>query len=325
MDLPARVEDALGDEDVAATVDLAGEDRLYVTPTRTLIYRGQGLISDDSVNEYPHDASRVEVDTGRRKATIRMDYGIDGTREFEIPTKLVNEALHPVLAGVLNASGITTSGETVLHTHRFSELTLVVTSHRVAKHVGGAVWDDEFEDVAYADVTGVALEEGSVASQLVLETADRTQRVKVPQDQAPRVHRRIVDALCEFHGVADYDAFERMIADRQEEPAPEEKSAGGGFVDEGLDPIKTRGSDAADAKPASTQTAGHPEPEPDTEPTEQDEFADSPFESATEADVDDALEQRFLELEEVIEEQARLLEEQRALLRELVEDLNRDR
>lgn len=350
MDLPARVEDALEDEEVAASVEIGGEDRLYVTPTRTLIYRGQGFLSDDSVEAYPHDAERVEAEIGRRKATIRLDYGIDGTNEFGVPTDVVDDALHPVLAGVLNASGVTTSGETVLYTHRFSELTLIITSHRVAKHVGAAVWDKEFEAVAYADVTGVSVEEGSVASQLVLETADRTQRVKVPQDQAPVVHRRVVEALCEYHGVEEYAAFERLVAEREDEGPPGEEpdqAAGGGFVDDGLDPIETYGADAADAKPASTQTAGteddrsdrgltggaledtgSPDPAQDPESAtgeRADEFADSPFESAATTHIDEDVERRLAALEEVIDEQTRLLEEQRDRLRELVEALNRDR
>jgi len=45
--------------------------------------------------------------------------------------------LHPVLAGVLNGNGITDPGETVVKTYRFSELTLIITSDRLVKHIGG--------------------------------------------------------------------------------------------------------------------------------------------------------------------------------------------
>lgn len=341
MDLPARVEDALGEESVAASVELGGEDMLYVTPTRTLIYRGQGFLSDDSVSEHAHDAERVELDVGRRKATFHLEYGIEDPTEFSVPADVVDDVLHPVLAGVLNASGVTTSGETALHTHRFSELTLVITSHRVAKHVGSAVWDTEFESVAYEDMTGLALEEGSVASQLAMETADRTQRVKIPQDQAKIVHQRVEEALCDYHGVASYDAFERMVAEETDDAGGDTPAGeGDGFVDTGLDPIETRGSDAADAAPASTQTKGSDpdeefhadaleagsttQPEaPEAPPDRDDDFADSPFESATTQHVDDDVEQRLKALETVIEDQQALLEEQRELLRKLLEDLNR--
>ncbi|MFB6104720.1 MAG: hypothetical protein ABEJ57_06515 [Halobacteriaceae archaeon] len=316
MDVPDRVADALDGEQVAASVDLGGEDTLYVTPTRTLIYRGQGFLSDDSVVEHAHDADRVTVDIGRRRATIRLDYGIDGDSEFSVPADVVDEVLHPVLAGVLNATGVTDPGETVLSTHRFSELTLIVTSHRVAKHVGEAVWNPEYEEVEYADVTALALEEGNVADQLVIETDDRTHRTKVPQQEAPRVHDRIEDALCEYHGVADYAAFERMIADRGT-GAPEEGSTGSGFVDSGLDPIETQGADAADAKPASTQTKAPAEEGTTTE--DADDFG--AFEQATDPEAD--LEARLHELEATIEEQEALIAEQREALEALVATLNR--
>jgi hypothetical protein len=58
MDVPGIVESELDGEDVAASVSLGSEDVLYVTPTRTLIYRSDGLLSDESVEEYPHDAER---------------------------------------------------------------------------------------------------------------------------------------------------------------------------------------------------------------------------------------------------------------------------
>jgi len=317
MDLPDRVADALDGEQVAASVELGGEDTLYVTPTRTLIYRGQGFLSDDSVEEHAHDADRVTVDVGRRKATLRLDYGIDGATEFSVPADVIDEVLHPVMAGVLNATGVTASGETVLSTHRFSELTLVVTSHRVAKHIGEAVWNPEYEEVEYADVTALALEEGSVADQLVLETDERTHRTKVPQQEAPRVHNRIEEALCEYHGVTDYAAFERMIAERGEPASTEDGSSGSGFVDSGLDPIETRGADAADAKPASTQTKA-PAEEPGATAA-ADEFGE--FEQATDPDAD--LEARLRELEATIEEQEALIAEQREALESLVATLNR--
>jgi len=65
-----------------------------------------------------------------------------------------------VLAGVLSATGVTDPGESVIQTFRFSELTLVVTSERLVKHVGSAVWDEEFEEFAYADITDLDFEGG---------------------------------------------------------------------------------------------------------------------------------------------------------------------
>ena len=80
MSQPEIVQADLDDEDVVARVDLGGEDELYVTPTRTLLYRAEGLLSDESVEEYPHEAERVTVSEGRRKAKVTLDYGLDGEK-----------------------------------------------------------------------------------------------------------------------------------------------------------------------------------------------------------------------------------------------------
>ncbi len=130
MSVPGIVQSSLGDEHAAATVSLGGEDALYVTPTRTLIYRADGLLSDESVEEYPHEAEQIDVSEGRRKSTVSLDYGIDGTDQFKVPTKRLHDALHPVIAGVLNAAGVTDANEQVIQTYQFSELTLVLTSAR---------------------------------------------------------------------------------------------------------------------------------------------------------------------------------------------------
>nr|WP_227374453.1 hypothetical protein [Haladaptatus halobius] len=105
MSVPEIVQSSLGNENVATEVSLGGEDVLYVTPTRTLIYRADGLLSDESVKEYPHDAEHIDISEGRRKSTVALDYGIDGTDQFKVPTKRLHDALHPVIAGVLNSAG----------------------------------------------------------------------------------------------------------------------------------------------------------------------------------------------------------------------------
>jgi len=107
MSLPETVQATLGGESVAARVDLGGEDLLLVTPTRTIVYRAEGLLSDEAVEEFPHDAEYVGVSEKRRKSKITLDYGLDGERSFTVPTKQLDQVLHPVLAGVLNAAAIT--------------------------------------------------------------------------------------------------------------------------------------------------------------------------------------------------------------------------
>lgn len=236
MDVPTVVADALGDEAVAARVPLKGEDTLYVTRTRTLVYRSEGFISDESVEEYPHEAERVSVDDGRRKATITLDYGTRGQDSFSVPSSRLEEVLHPVVAGVLNAAGVTDAGETVKRTFRFSELTLVVTSDRVVKHIGAAVWDHEYEEVAYEAVTDLEIEEGNVSSQLVLTTRDHTERVKAPNEAFREVEESVEEALFAYYEVDDLEEFRQLMTEDEESEVVEAETGDVSF-EESVDPI----------------------------------------------------------------------------------------
>jgi hypothetical protein len=236
MDAPALVQSSLGDEDVAAHVALKGEDALFVTPTRTLLYTADGLLSDESVDEFPHDAEGVEVSEGRRKAKVTLDYGLDGEESFSVPSASLEDVLHPILAGVLNAADVTDAGETVKRTYRFSELTLVVTSDRVVKHIGSAVWGPDYEEIAYATVTGIDTEDGNVSSQLVLETTERTERIKAPNEQFRAVREAVEEAVLAYHGVDSAAELDAASAGESTETAAEKVSFGGG-----VDPIDTSG------------------------------------------------------------------------------------
>jgi len=308
MDVPQIVSEALGDEGVAAHVPLKGDDAIYVTQTRSIRYSEEGLLSDESVDEYPHDAERVSVSEGRRKATIQLDYGTEGTRQFAVPPTQLETALHPVLAGVLNASGVTGPGETVKRTFRFSELTLVVTSDRLVKHIGSAVWDREYEEIPYDEVTGVSVEEGNVSSQLVLKTPTRTQRIKAPNESFREVRETIEDALFAFHGVDSVAAFEELMAD-DEDDATESVAADVSFED-GVEPIG--GTDSANGDAAADAT---------------DELAEGGFTSAAatvEAGIDpeelatelDALEESIGRQLELLETQQAWIDEMRAFIRD---------
>jgi hypothetical protein len=215
-DAPPAVRAALDDEAVVATVDLRGENALYVTPSRTLHYQPEGLLSEESVAEYAHDAEGVAVSEGRRKATLTFDYGTGGERALTVPLEQVDEALHPVLAGVLSAAGITVPGETITRTYRFSELTLVVTSHRVVKHVGAAAWAADYESVPYEAVTRLDVEEGDVAAQVILETDRRVERIKVPAESIRDVRERVQAALLAYHGADTYEEFRRIARSKSE-------------------------------------------------------------------------------------------------------------
>ncbi|APE94931.1 DUF7115 domain-containing protein [Halodesulfurarchaeum formicicum] len=229
MNVPSAVAEALGDETVSATVSLKGEDALYVTPTRTIHYGAEGFLSDESVESYPHEAERVTVEEGRRKSTITFDYGTDGTRSLTVPEKYVSDSLHPILAGVFRAREVIEPGETVSATYRFGELTLVVTNRRLVKHVGAAVWDEEYVAVPYESVQGLETEKGSVASQLVISTPDRTERIKTPNEGFRRVDETIRDAIYQFYEVPDQAAFEAAVRPAEdEEPDTDEESTTAG-------------------------------------------------------------------------------------------------
>jgi hypothetical protein len=349
MDVPGIVESALEDETVRAEISLGGEDALYVTPTRTLAYSGDGLLSDEAVEAYSLDAERVEVDAGRRKATIRLDHGLDGASEFAVPASALEEALEPILAGVLDAAGVLDEDETVTAAHRFSELTLVVTSDRVVKHVGAAVWDEEFEQVHFADVTGLAVEEGSVATQLVLATADRTRRIKTPADRARGVRESVENALLAYHGVESYAAFERQVeaqADSDNAEADEDAedtAAGTGDASEESDAVdfgddlsligEADGveADAADDEAASGDSETSAGATEEADDSGAGGFGKSGFEPATASQTakPPALDREDLAAElrtlaEVVERQQELLAQQQAVIESLTEAVERE-
>ncbi|WP_256296996.1 DUF7115 domain-containing protein [Haloarchaeobius salinus] len=234
MDVPGIVESALSGEEIAAEVSLGGENALYVTPTRTLIYQSEGFLSDESVDEYPHDAQRMTVKEGRRKTRISLEYSLDGTEEFTVPSNATDDVLHPVLAGVLNASGVTDADETVTRTFRLDELTLVITSARLVKHVGSAVWDEDYEEYHFADVTGLDFEDGSVATQLVLTVDGRPERMKVSNDRAAEVKEYLQRSLFSYYGVNSLDALNEAVAPEEDEEADEPAAVDFG---EGVDPL----------------------------------------------------------------------------------------
>ncbi|AXR78022.1 DUF7115 domain-containing protein [Natrarchaeobaculum sulfurireducens] len=233
MSVPGIVQSTLDNEEIAARVSLGGEDELFVTPTRTLVYRADGLLSDESVDEYPHDADRLTLSEGRRKTKFTLEYPLEGTEQFTIPAKKTERALHPVLAGVLNGNEITDPGETVVQTYRFSELTLILTSERLVKHIGGAVWDGDYEEFHFGDVTNLSFEDGSVATQIVLEVDGRPQRIKAPNEEAADLRERLQRALFEYHDVDSLEEFNALVDDE------DDTDDGGASMDfgDGVEPL----------------------------------------------------------------------------------------
>jgi len=275
MECPDLIQSRLEGERVVSRVDLGGGDAVLVTPGRTLVYRAEGLLSDESVSAYPHDVERIELRSGRRKTTFRLAY-VDGVKDFTVPSGSTHEVLVPVLSGVLRTAGVIEADETVRGAHRFSELTLVVTDRRVVKHVGGAVWDEEFEVTRYADLTGLGFEEGSVATEVSLEVDGYPQRVKVPNEHAGTVRRTIQEAAFEFHGVSSLSELEAAVAD--EDGGDEERSSGDVLEESGFTELlsdRSEGDDEGDeeraAAEASATTADGTSEEAAADPFETDD------------------------------------------------------
>ena len=212
MDVPTAVEEALGDETVSERVSLKGEDALFLTPTRTIHFSSEGFLSDEAVESYAHDAERIGVQEKRRKTIITLDYGTSGERSLTVPGSALDDALEPILAGVFRETGVMDSDETVEGFYRFGELTLVVTSRRLIKHVGAAIWDEEYVAVPFADIQGLETEQGNVASQLVVKTPGRTERIKTPNEGFREVDETVREALYAYYDVEDRAAFERAVA-----------------------------------------------------------------------------------------------------------------
>ena len=214
MSQPEIVQSGLGDETVVARVDLGGEDELYVTPTRTLVYRAEGLLADESIEEYSHGAERITVSEGRRKAKVTLDYGLDGEQVISVPASRVERALQPIVGGVLRHNGVLGGNESVAQLFRFSELTVVVAGERVVRHIGPEVWDAEFESYHYGDVTDLEFEDGSVNTSVVLTVDGQRERFKTPNKDARAVRSALestllsyweVDSMAELRAVAEPD------------------------------------------------------------------------------------------------------------------------
>jgi hypothetical protein len=357
MEHPDLVRSRLDGERVVARVGLGGDDAVLVTPTRTLVYRAEGLLSDESVSAYPHDVDRLELRSGRRKTTFRLAY-VDGVKDFTVPSGSTHEVLVPVLTGVLRTAGVVGGDESVRGAYRFSELTLVVTDRRVVKHVGSGVWDEEFEVAPYADLTGLAFEEGSVATEVSLEVDGYPQRVKVPNEHAGTVRRTVQEAVFEFHGVSSLAELEAAVGGDEEDEGNELADA---LADSGftrlLEGEEERGNDDdADTRAAAAgadegdgaggapgsridRTEGADERgtgtvldpvSPETAETEGARGSDdgSSADGAPEAadgEVPPAVAERLAELTAAVERQNELLERQGEVVDRLVEELRRGR
>lgn len=338
MSFPGLVRSALGEESVDAEIDLGGGDAVYVSPTRTLVYRADGLLSDESIEEYPHDAERIDVSIGRRKAKLELDYGLDGSRTLAVPADRLDDVLAAVLSGVFRATGTVAPDERVLETYRFSELTIVLTDARVVKHIGSAVWDEEYEEFRYEDVTGLAFEEGSVAMQVVLRVGERQERFKAPNDRARELEERLREAILAYH---DVDSFAALGATNE----PDRRADEGPTFESGVEPLSAEprridGEESADegrqaasgpidettdgGSAAATSAGDHSESDRgEVDAADAEPLATAGFEPAV--DTAESGRDRIDRLTEAVERQNELLASQQATIERLIEELSRGR
>ncbi|GAB3039979.1 DUF7115 domain-containing protein [Natronobiforma cellulositropha] len=354
MSVPGIVQSALDGEEIAARVSLGGEDELFVTAARTIIYRAEGLLSDESIDEFPHDAERLTLSEGRRKSRFSLEYPLEDEKEFTVPASKTESVLHPVLAGLLNGNGITDPGETVARTYRFSELTVIVTSDRLVKHIGAAVWDGDFEQYEYGEVTGLSFEDGSVATQVVIEVDGRPQRIKAPNESAGDLSERLKRALCTYHAVETLEELNEKLSLDEDDEEPTDPAAAFG---EGVEPLEAnppeldsqggirRPDETASERAGNEErvpparepaTAGQTHAEPPATDVDDDEqaaaaadasadgFEGSGFEPIT-ANVDAELLERLDALEATVAAQNDLLERHQATIELLIEELRQGR
>jgi len=273
MSVPGIVTAILDGEEIAARVSLGGDDELFITPTRTIVYRSDGLLSDESADDYPHDADRLTLSEGRRKTKFLFEYALEGEQAFTVPSSVTDEVLHPVLAGVLSGNGITDPGETVVKTYRFSELTLIITSERLVKHIGGAVWDEDYEEFRFEDVTNLGFEDGSVATQIVLSVDGRPERIKAPNEEANDLRERLKRALFEYHDVGSLEELNETVGE-DDDDASREASVDFGS---GVDPLDADPPESTDGDRDTTARSG-------ADPQSTDPLADSGSDSVATAD-----------------------------------------
>lgn len=298
MSVPELVRERLRDEAVEAAVSLADDDLLVVTPTRALLYRGEGLISDASIEEYSHDAESVSISEGRRTSTIRFDHGVDGDSEFSVPTSALGDVLPPLCSAILRANGALDPEEDIGEVYRLGELTVFVADRRVVKHVGDALWDEDAAVYDYDDVTALDVEKGEVSSQLIVEVEGRPQWIKIPSDRAREIRERIETALLAHHDAPSYREFERRQsaddAGTTDGAEAENATDPSGGTAEGIDELDF-GGDVGGVVETDADAAG--------------DRADLAAEVA--------------DLREAVERQGELLESQQRTIERLIEELKR--
>ncbi|MDS0278092.1 hypothetical protein NDI85_09825 [Halomicroarcula sp. S1AR25-4] len=325
MEIPDLVRQELGDEEIQAGVNLGDEDAVCFTPTRTLVYRGEGLLSDEKVTAHPHDFERLTISEGRRKTKFTLYY-TDEKRDFGVPNDRAGTILERLLEGKLRVSNGIDADESVTGVFRFSELTLVVTDTQLLKHLGNVTWDADYEAYLFEDVTGLDFEEGSVATAIVLSVNDRPERIKAPAEQAPMVRKTLQEALFAYHDVSSLADLNAKVGTEPEDGS----DAGGGLgLESGIDPLvgDDEEADEDQSEQRSTQSAAaatqHQSSTADAEPATKSTVQPS---SSTDRGGDvEALERQVAELTAAVERQTERIERQEQTIKTLIKELRQGR
>ena len=358
MEIPELIEQRLGDETIESAVSLGDEDLICFTPTRALLYRGEGLIGDESIDVYDSNVERLSVSEGRRKTGFVLTY-VDREEKFSVSSDRGDAVMQRLLQSVLRTADVIEPEESVTDVYRFSELTVVITDGRLVKHVGAYVWDGDYEEHPFEDVTGLDFEDGSVATQIVVEVQGRPQRFKAPNDQAKLLERSLTDVLSEYYEVGSLPALNDALADNLEEDAVEDHQpvasdielddsisplvGDDGDEEEELDTDAIRGIGEASADAAADDEddsaddgdGADDEAETAAEATEGAATAQAATEEASEradeaagsggVDPEDveAIQTQLTNLTTAVERQNELLKEQHETIRTLIDELQR--
>jgi len=336
MEIPDLVQQELGDEEIRGGVNLGDEDAACFTPTRTLVYRGEGLLSDEKVASYPHDFERLTVSEGRRKTKFSLVYTSEKL-ELSVPGSRGDAVLERLLEGKLTASGGIEADETIAGVFRFSELTLVVTDRQLLKHIGNVTWDADYEAFSFDDVTGLEFEEGSVATAVVLSFNERPERIKAPSEQAPMVRKTLEEALFAYHEVGSLAELNAKVGADPEESASD---AGNGLgLESGIDPLVSNDEedgDGSEAESASASTQATTASTSDqgttaeartgTQSSDTSDIDTDSVDPDTTADSDIAeLEAQVAELTAAVEAQNEQLQKQERTIKQLIKELRQGR
>ena len=278
MELPELLTEHLDEEDVQAGLALGDDDLLCLTPSRTLLYRADGLLSDERVTEYPHDVEQLGLSEGRRKTKLHFEY-VENERSLTVPSDATRNALGLVLQGILGAARILEDDESIVEAFRFSELTLVVADQRIVKHVGNTVWDGEYETFTYEDLTGIDFEQARVATEVVLHVDGRPERIKTPNDDARLVERAIERALADHFDVASLSELQAQFRaeanDSDETEAANADQSDETFLDDEIRPLGGQPESETDTAQIDSGRDPVPEGVSDDDGTDPSAIADS--------------------------------------------------